>query len=166
MIFGIALGILPLIIVYERKLLGRFQGRYGPNRVGPYGLLQPLAEIIKFATKEDSRPVTSVGPLYYAAPVISIITAVGAFALVPFGDAAEHLRHARRPLRRRHLGRAAVRVRVRRDRLLRADAGRLGVGLEVLVPRRDAGRRAADLLRGLAGPRAGRRRDHRRQRCR
>src|SRR5579863_1870144 len=86
-IFGIALGILPLIIVYERKLLGRFQNRYGPNRVGPFGLLQPLAEIVKFATKEDSRPVTSVGPLYLAAPVISIITAVGAFALVPFGDA-------------------------------------------------------------------------------
>jgi len=88
-IFGIALGILPLIIVYERKLLGRFQGRYGPNRVGPYGLAQPLAEIVKFATKEDVRPVTSVGPLYYAAPVISIITAVGAFALVPFGNQAD-----------------------------------------------------------------------------
>ena len=85
-IFGLALGILPLIIVYERKLLGRFQGRYGPNRVGPFGLLQPLAEIIKFATKEDSRPVTSIGPLYLAAPVISILTAVAAFALVPFGD--------------------------------------------------------------------------------
>ena len=88
MIFGIALGILPLMIVYERKLLGRFQGRYGPNRVGPYGLMQPLAEIVKFATKEDSRPVTSVGPLYLLAPVIAIITAVGAFALVPFGDQA------------------------------------------------------------------------------
>jgi len=86
-IFGIALGILPLVIVYERKLLGRFQNRYGPNRVGPFGLLQPMAEIVKFATKEDSRPVTSIGPLYYAAPVISMITAVAAFALVPFGDA-------------------------------------------------------------------------------
>ncbi|MGH2852386.1 MAG: complex I subunit 1/NuoH family protein, partial [Solirubrobacteraceae bacterium] len=86
-IFGVALGILPLVIVYERKLLGRFQGRYGPNRVGPYGLLQPLAEIVKFATKEDVRPVTSIGPLYMVAPIISIITAVAAFALVPFGDA-------------------------------------------------------------------------------
>src|SRR6202020_3203198 len=86
-IFGVIFAILPIIIVYERKLLGRFQGRYGPNRVGPFGLMQPLAEIIKFATKEDSRPVTSVGPLYLAAPVISIITAVAAFALVPFGDA-------------------------------------------------------------------------------
>jgi NADH-quinone oxidoreductase subunit H len=87
-IFAVALGILPLVIVYERKLLGRFQGRYGPNRVGPFGLMQPLAEIVKFATKEDARPVTSVGPLYLAAPVISIICAVGAFALIPFGDTA------------------------------------------------------------------------------
>ena len=51
LIFAVALGILPMVIVYERKLLGRFQNRYGPNRVGPFGLLQPLAEIIKFATK-------------------------------------------------------------------------------------------------------------------
>ena len=89
LIFAVALGILPMVIVYERKLLGRFQNRYGPNRVGPFGLLQPLAEIIKFATKEDVRPVTSVGPLYLAAPVISIICAVAAFALVPFGDTVD-----------------------------------------------------------------------------
>src|SRR5579864_5038809 len=86
-IFLVIFLLLPILIVYERKLLGRFQGRYGPNRVGPFGLMQPLAEIIKFATKEDVRPVTSIGPLYFAAPIISIITAVAAFALVPFGDA-------------------------------------------------------------------------------
>ncbi|GAC1438964.1 MAG: NADH-quinone oxidoreductase subunit NuoH [Solirubrobacteraceae bacterium] len=85
-IFLVALGILPLVIVYERKLLGRFQGRYGPNRVGPFGLMQPLAEIVKFATKENSRPTSSIGFLFAFAPVISILTAVAAFALVPFGD--------------------------------------------------------------------------------
>jgi NADH-quinone oxidoreductase subunit H len=85
-IFVVALQILPLMIVYERKLLGRFQGRYGPNRVGPFGLLQPLAEIIKFATKEPFRPSTSVGVLFRLAPVISILTATAAFAIVPFGD--------------------------------------------------------------------------------
>jgi NADH-quinone oxidoreductase subunit H len=89
LIFAVALGILPMVIVYERKLLGRFQNRYGPNRVGPFGLLQPMAEIVKFATKEDVRPVTSVGPLFLAAPVISIICAVAAFALVPFGDTVD-----------------------------------------------------------------------------
>ena len=82
-----ALGILPLIIVYERKLLGRFQGRYGPNRVGPFGLLQPLAEIVKFATKEDSRPVTSVGPLYLArAGDLDHRGGRGASRWCPFGD--------------------------------------------------------------------------------
>jgi NADH-quinone oxidoreductase subunit H len=85
-IFIVALQILPLMIVYERKLLGRFQGRYGPNRVGPFGLMQPLAEIIKFATKEPFRPSTSVGLLFRLAPVISILTATAAFAIVPFGD--------------------------------------------------------------------------------
>ncbi len=85
-IFVVALQILPLMIVYERKLLGRFQNRYGPNRVGPFGLLQPLAEIVKFATKEPFRPSTSVGTLFRLAPVISIITAAAAFAIVPFGD--------------------------------------------------------------------------------
>jgi NADH-quinone oxidoreductase subunit H len=85
-IFGVIFAILPIIIVYERKLLGRFQGRYGPNRVGPYGLAQPLAEIVKFATKEPSRPTTSVGYLFRIAPMIAILTAVSALALVPFGD--------------------------------------------------------------------------------
>jgi NADH-quinone oxidoreductase subunit H len=78
--------VLPVLIVYERKLLGRFQGRYGPNRVGIFGLLQPLAEIVKFATKEPFRPATSVGLLFRIAPMISILTAVSALALVPFGD--------------------------------------------------------------------------------
>jgi NADH-quinone oxidoreductase subunit H len=85
-IFGVIFAILPIIIVYERKLLGRFQGRYGPNRVGPFGLMQPLAEIVKFATKEPSRPTSSVGFLFRIAPMIAILTAVSALALVPFGD--------------------------------------------------------------------------------
>jgi NADH-quinone oxidoreductase subunit H len=85
-IFLVIFLILPMLIVYERKLLGRFQARYGPNRVGPFGLLQPLAEIVKFATKEPSRPATSVGFLYRIAPMISILTAVASLALIPFGN--------------------------------------------------------------------------------
>jgi NADH-quinone oxidoreductase subunit H len=85
-IFGVIMGILPVLIVYERKLLGRFQHRYGPNRVGPFGLLQPVAEIIKFATKEPFRTTTAVGALYRLAPMVAILTAVSALALVPFGD--------------------------------------------------------------------------------
>jgi NADH-quinone oxidoreductase subunit H len=85
-IFGVIFAILPVLIVYERKLLGRMQNRFGPNRVGPFGLLQPLAEIVKFATKEPSRPATSVGFLFRIAPMIAIVTAVGALAVIPFGD--------------------------------------------------------------------------------
>jgi NADH-quinone oxidoreductase subunit H len=86
LVFGVIFAILPVLTVYERKLLGRFQGRYGPNRVGPFGLLQPMAEIVKFAVKEPFRPTTSTGFLFRIAPAISILTAVGALAIVPWGD--------------------------------------------------------------------------------
>src|ERR1039457_3934452 len=85
-IFAVALQLVPVVLLAERKLLGRFQSRYGPNRVGPYGLLQPLADILKLLTKEQFRPTTSVGFLFALAPVISIVTAVAAFAIIPFGD--------------------------------------------------------------------------------
>jgi NADH-quinone oxidoreductase subunit H len=85
-IFAVALQLVPVVLLVERKLLGRFQGRYGPNRVGPYGLLQPLADILKLLTKEQFRPRTSAAFLFAIAPVISILTAVAAFAIIPFGD--------------------------------------------------------------------------------
>jgi NADH-quinone oxidoreductase subunit H len=85
-IFAVALQLVPLVLIAERKLLGRLQSRYGPNRVGPFGLLQPMADILKLLTKEQFRPTTSVGVLFAVAPVISILTAVAAFALIPFGD--------------------------------------------------------------------------------
>ena len=160
-IFAVGLQLVPVVLLAERKLLGRFQGRYGPNRVGPYGALQPLADILKLLTKEQFRPTTSIGFLFALAPMISILTAVAAFAIIPFGDVQHIFGTTRRAVRGRRLDRAAVRVRVRRDRLLRDHARRLVLGLEVLVPRRDARRRAADLLRGLPGARAGRRDHHR-----
>jgi len=85
-IFAVGLQLVPVVLLVERKLLGRFQGRYGPNRVGPFGVLQPLADILKLLTKEQSRPTTSIGPLFALAPIISICTAVAAFAIIPFGD--------------------------------------------------------------------------------
>jgi NADH-quinone oxidoreductase subunit H len=88
-IFIVGLSIVPIILIAERKLLGRFQSRYGPNRVGPYGLLQPVADIGKLLGKEHSRPHTSVGVLFWAAPIISILTAVAALAIIPFGPVVD-----------------------------------------------------------------------------
>ncbi|HEY8865442.1 MAG TPA: NADH-quinone oxidoreductase subunit NuoH [Solirubrobacteraceae bacterium] len=88
-IFAVGLQMVPVVLLLERKLLGRFQGRYGPNRVGPFGLIQPIADILKLLSKEDSRPRTSVGVLFTVAPLVSIFTAVAAFAIIPFGDRNE-----------------------------------------------------------------------------
>ncbi len=85
-IFAIGLQLVPVVLLAERKLLGRFQARYGPNRVGPYGALQPLADILKLLTKEQFRPTSSIGFLFALAPIISILTAVAAFAIIPFGN--------------------------------------------------------------------------------
>src|SRR5438876_2123997 len=84
-LFAIGLQLVPIVLVAERKILGRFQHRYGPNRVGPFGLVQPLADILKLVTKEQFRPKTSIGWLFALAPIVSILTAVAAFAIIPFG---------------------------------------------------------------------------------
>ena len=88
-IFAVGLQLVPVVLLVERKLLGRFQNRYGPNRVGPYGVLQPLADIGKLLTKQQFRPRTSIGWLFAIAPIISIMTAVAAFAIIPFGDTVD-----------------------------------------------------------------------------
>jgi NADH-quinone oxidoreductase subunit H len=85
-IFAFILGVTPMVLLLERKLMGRMQSRYGPNRVGPYGLLQPLADVIKLLTKENSTPVTAVPWMMAIAPVISVLTAVMTLAIIPFGD--------------------------------------------------------------------------------
>jgi NADH-quinone oxidoreductase subunit H len=88
-VFAVGLQLVPAVLVAERKVLGRFQNRYGPNRVGPFGALQPLADIIKLATKEQFRPRTSIGALFVIAPIIAILTAAASFGLIPFGDTVD-----------------------------------------------------------------------------
>jgi NADH-quinone oxidoreductase subunit H len=85
-IFAFVLAVVPMILLLERKLLGRFQNRYGPNRVGPYGLLQPLADVVKLLSKEQFYPTRGVPALMAIAPAIMIITALASIAIIPFGD--------------------------------------------------------------------------------
>ena len=72
--------------VLERKLLGRFQDRYGPNRVGPFGLLQPLADVVKLLCKEQFKPGNAVPLLMALAPAIVDLHRRRALAIIPFGD--------------------------------------------------------------------------------
>jgi len=85
LVIMIVLGNLPIGLIWlERRLLGGFQDRYGPNRVGPQGLLQPLADAIKLMTKEDWVPPFADRYVFIIAPAIIVITVMLVFATMPF----------------------------------------------------------------------------------
>jgi NADH-quinone oxidoreductase subunit H len=83
-IFGLLIGF-AYTTWFERKVCARFQIRYGPNRAGPFGLLQPVADAIKAIFKEEIIPAKADKVLYFIAPGLSIATALLAFAVVPVG---------------------------------------------------------------------------------
>ncbi len=80
----------PMIwVLAERKYLGRVQGRYGPNRVGPYGLLQTLVDGLKLATKEDIIPPSGDRVVFWLAPLFMVVPAATAWAVIPFGPTVD-----------------------------------------------------------------------------
>ncbi len=93
--FAAVISVVSIIVVFaslfavttilERKGLGRFQNRYGPNRVGPYGLLQPLADGLKSLTKEDIVPNTADKTVHFLAPVVLVVAAFMGYAVLPLG---------------------------------------------------------------------------------
>jgi NADH-quinone oxidoreductase subunit H len=84
-IFLVILTLAAYLVLAERRLLAWIQDRVGPNRAGPFGLLQPLADGIKMFTKEDVKPAGADKWLFYLAPAMAAIPAIMIFALIPFG---------------------------------------------------------------------------------
>jgi NADH-quinone oxidoreductase subunit H len=89
MILAVLLSMAAYLVLAERKILGRMQRRYGPNRVGFGGMLQPLADLIKLLTKEDFIPAQADKWLFMLAPGLAAVTALLAFAVVPFAPPLE-----------------------------------------------------------------------------
>ncbi len=73
----------------ERKIMARMQLRYGPNRAGPYGLLQPIADLLKLLNKESFQPAAAIDWLYVLGPFLAAFTALTTFSVIPFGPGWE-----------------------------------------------------------------------------
>ena len=84
-LLGVFLTLFALMSVLERKILGRMQNRYGPNRVGPFGLLQPVADGIKMLIKEDIVPVRADKIVHFLAPILIAAAAILALGVIPYG---------------------------------------------------------------------------------
>ena len=85
--FQMVLMIVAYTVLAERKILGWIQGRIGPNRVGPWGVLQPFADLLKFIFKEDLVPDKSTKFIYFLAPLIALTCALMPMVVYPFGPA-------------------------------------------------------------------------------
>src|SRR5437016_5408200 len=84
-VLGVFMALFALISVLERKILGRIQNRYGPNRVGPFGLFQPIADGIKLLIKEDIVPARADKVVHFLAPIMMAAPAILALGVIPYG---------------------------------------------------------------------------------
>ncbi len=85
LVFAVLMNIVPLLVYFERRICAWIQDRIGPNRVGPLGLLQPIADVIKLLFKEDITPNGIDRWIYTLAPVLVFIPSMLAFAVIPVG---------------------------------------------------------------------------------
>src|SRR6185503_2101955 len=83
--FFVVMTMVAYTVLAERRVLGFIQGRLGPNRVGPGGFLQPLADLIKFIFKEDIVPDKSTRFIYFLAPILATVCALMTMVVYPFG---------------------------------------------------------------------------------
>ena len=86
LVFAVVMSFVPFLIWLERKLVAWMQQRIGPNRTGPFGLLQPIADAVKLIIKENIFPSGVEKITYFLAPMMSMIPALAAFAVIPFGS--------------------------------------------------------------------------------
>src|SRR6266851_4988209 len=84
-VVGVLMFSVPMLVWLERKLVADFQVRIGPNRVGPYGLLQSFADGIKLFFKEDIIPTNVDKVIFLLAPIVIMLPALTIFAVIPFG---------------------------------------------------------------------------------
>jgi NADH-quinone oxidoreductase subunit H len=84
-VVNLILGAFAYMTWIERKLLGRMQNRYGPNRAGPFGIGQPIADLVKLLRKANFFPANAIDALYITAPAVAGFTALAAFSVIPFG---------------------------------------------------------------------------------
>jgi len=92
-VFLVVLTTVAYLVLAERRISAAIQNRIGPNRVGPFGMLQPIVDVVKLLLKEDIVPTAATKPMHTLAPIISITVALSTFAVIPFGRSIELFGH-------------------------------------------------------------------------